>query len=330
MKLLLLGGTKFLGRALVQAALDKGHKLTLFHRGKHDRSAFPQVEHIIGDRDGDLQALQGRKWDAVIDTSGYVPRVVRKSAELLKDQADHYTLVSSISVYENLKHVNFNETAPVTTIEDENCEDVAQHYGALKALCEKVVEEVMPGRGLYIRPGLIVGPYDSSDRFTYWPHRIAQGGEVLVPLPKERRLQFIDVRDLAAWIIHLVETKGTGTFHASGGDYTMEQVVNTCEEVSGNQSEFTWVTEDFLNEHQVGEWIELPLWIKSDSLVGMFGVDNAKAFANNLKIRPLRETIKDTLLWDQSRVSGVKLNAGLQQEREKQLLRLWHQRNENK
>jgi 2'-hydroxyisoflavone reductase len=327
MKILLLGGTKFLGRALVEAALIKGHTLTLFHRGKQDPTAFPQVEHIIGDRDGDLELLAGKRWDAVIDTSGNVPRVVRESVELLKDQVNHYTYVSSISVYENLKQVNFNETAPIATIVDENSEAIGEHYGALKALCEKAVESAMPGRSLHIRPGLIVGPYDHSDRFTYWPHRIAKGGEVLVPSPKSRRLQFINVRDLAAWMIRLVEQKETGTIHASGRDYTMEQVIDTCAEVSGSKSTFTWVTESFLNDHQVGEWIDIPLWIKSDSLVGMLGADNAKAFAKGLTIRPLSETVKDTLLWDQSRPPSVQLKVGLEQVREQELLRLWHESN---
>ncbi|PUA41007.1 epimerase [Paenibacillus elgii] len=325
MNLLILGGTRFLGKALAEVALDRGHTLTLFHRGQHSQDAFPEAEHIVGDRENELELLQGRTWDAVIDTCGFVPRVVRASVELLKDRVGHYTFISSVSVYEDLKRLQVKEDAPVAILSDESTEDVTQHYGALKALCEKTIEAAMPGRALHIRPGLIVGPHDYSDRFTYWPHRIAQGGEVLVP-PKEGRVQVIDVRDLAAWIIDLVEKQTVGTFHASGSDYTMEQLVDVCARLSSNPTKFTWVTEPFLREQQVGEWIELPLWLQSDSLIGLFAIDNTKAFASGLKTRPLIETVRDTLAWDQSRPPEEKRKAGLDPAREAELLRLWHSR----
>lgn len=323
MNLLILGGTRFLGRALAETALDRGHTLTLFHRGRHGQDAFPEAEHIIGDRESDLVLLQGRTWDAVIDTCGFIPRVVSASVELLKDRVGHYTFISSVSVYEDLTRLHVKEDAPVATLSDESIEDVTQHYGALKALCEKTVEAAMPGRALHIRPGLIVGPYDYSDRFTYWPRRIAQGGEVLVP-PKEGRVQVIDVRDLAAWMLDLVEKRTVGTFHASGSDYTMGQLVDVCARFSSRPAEFTWVTEPFLREQQVGEWIELPLWVQSDSLVGLFAIDNAKAFASGLTTRPLIDTVRDTLAWDQSRPPEEKRKAGLDPAREAELLRLWH------
>ncbi|MFD0697023.1 NAD-dependent epimerase/dehydratase family protein [Paenibacillus sp. GCM10027628] len=326
MKLLILGGTKFLGRAITHTALEQGHEITLFHRGQHDASAFPQVEHIIGNRDGDLVRLQGRHWDAVIDTSGFVPRLVSASAQLLKDQVDHYTFISSISVYEDLRQMNVNESAPVAKLDDESTEDVAQHYGALKALCEQAVETVMPGRTLNIRPGLIVGPYDASDRFTYWPSRLNRGGEALVPLPKQRNLQFIDVRDLASWIVRLVEQKIVGTIHASGSSYTMEELIQTCGQASELRTTCTWVSESFLVEEDVGEWIELPLWIRSDSLVGMFGIDNTKAIETGLTTRPLLETVRDTLAWDLSRPADMNRKAGMEAGRETELLRRWRER----
>ncbi|MBD0383074.1 NAD-dependent epimerase/dehydratase family protein [Paenibacillus sedimenti] len=326
MKLLILGGTKFLGRAITEAALEQGHDITLFHRGKHDPSAFPQVEHTIGDRESELARLQGRRWDAVIDTSGYVPRVVSAATQLLKDQVDHYTFISSVSVYEDLRQMNVNESAPVARLEDESTEDVAQHYGALKALCEQAVEAAMPGRTLHIRPGLIVGPFDSSDRFTYWPSRLNRGGEALVPLPKERNLQFIDVRDLASWIVRLVEQKTVGIIHASGSNYSMEELVETCGRATEVKTTCTWVSESFLIAEEVGEWLELPLWIRSDSLVGMFGVDNTKAIASGLTTRPLLETVQDTLKWDQSRPTDAKRKAGMEPTRESELLRRWHDR----
>ncbi|MBU7315024.1 NAD-dependent epimerase/dehydratase family protein [Paenibacillus oleatilyticus] len=327
MNLLILGGTRFLGRALAETALERGHALTLFHRGQHSQDAFPQAEHIIGDRESGLELLQGRTWDAVIDTCGFVPRIVRSSVELLKDRVGHYTFISSVSVYEDLTRLHVKEDAPVAILSDASTEDVTQHYGALKALCEKAVEAAMPGRALHIRPGLIVGPHDYSDRFTYWPHRIAQGGEVLVP-PKEGRIQVIDVRDLAAWVINLVEKRTVGTFHASGSDFTMEQLVDACARFSSRPAEFTWVTEPFLREQQVGQWIELPLWLQSDSLIGMFAMDNTKAFASGLTTRPLIDTVRDTLAWDRSRSPEEKRKAGLEPAREAELLRLWRSRDD--
>ncbi|MBA2941576.1 NAD-dependent epimerase/dehydratase family protein [Paenibacillus sp. CGMCC 1.16610] len=321
MKILILGGTKFLGRALTEAAIAQGHDVTLFHRGLHDANAFPNVRHIIGDRNNDLDLLQGREWDAVIDTSGYEPESVLAAAEQLKNQVKHYTFISTISVYEDLKKVNVNEAAPVAKLTDQM--DPGQKYGAKKALCELAVQQEFPNQTLVIRPGLIVGPYDVSDRFTYWPARFHRGGEVLVPLPKERKLQFIDVRDLSAWIIRLVEQEMVGTLHASGSDYTMEEVVQACTQTTQHEVICTWVPEEFLVANEVGEWMEMPLWIQSDSLVGMFSLDNAKAFANGLTTRPLIEIVRDTLAWDQSRSMTAVRAAGMDPAREEELLLIW-------
>src|SRR6266542_3549486 len=223
MRILILGGTRFLGRHLVDAALAAGHEVTLFTRGKTDPNAYPQLEHISGDRDpkvdggAGLAQLKGRRWDAAIDTSGYVPRVVRAGAEALADAATHYTFVSSISVYRDFFKSGIDETYPTGTLEDETVEEITgDTYGPLKALCERAAQEVFPGRALIIRPGLIVGPHDSTDRFTYWVQRIARGGEVLAPTGPHLPLQLIDARDLAQWNVRMVETFADGTFNATG------------------------------------------------------------------------------------------------------------------
>ncbi|KRE93256.1 hypothetical protein ASG89_07070 [Paenibacillus sp. Soil766] len=322
MNILILGGTKFLGRALTEAAMVNGHEVTLFHRGLHNAAAFPQVHHILGDRNGDLAKLQDREWDAVIDTSGYEPESVMAATDMLKRQAKHYTFISTISAYADLKQVQLDETAAVLQLEE--AADPGQRYGAQKVECEKVVQTAFSNGALIIRPGLIVGPYDASDRFTYWPARLRRGGEVLVPLPKERKLQFIDVRDLASWTISLIEQGITGTIHASGSDYTMEEVVEACR-TKDIESTLTWVTEEFLLHHNVGGWMELPLWLPSDSWVGMLQLNNAKAFNSGLTTRALVDTVKDTRAWDQSRDPDVKRVAGLDPEREEQLLLAWQE-----
>ncbi|CAN7560567.1 NAD-dependent epimerase/dehydratase family protein [Paenibacillus sp. LjRoot153] len=324
MNILILGGTKFLGRALTEAALTKGHEVTLFHRGLHDANGFPQVHHILGDRNTDLAKLQDGEWDAVIDTSGYEPESVMASTEMLKHHAKHYTFISTISAYADLKQVQLDETAAVIQLEE--AADPGQRYGALKAECEQVVQAAFPIGALIIRPGLIVGPYDASDRFTYWPTRIQRGGEVLVPLPKERKLQFIDVRDLAVWTIGLIEQGVTGTIHASGSEYTMEEVVEACKS-NNNDIETTliWVTEEFLVEQEVGPWMELPLWLPNDSLIGMLQLNNEKAFKSGLTTRALIETVKDTRAWDQGRGTEFVRLAGLKPEREEQLLKAWQE-----
>lgn len=320
MKILILGGTKFLGRALTEAALSRNHDVTLFHRGLHDAHAFPQVHHIIGDRNTDLAKLQDGQWDAVIDTSGYMPEAVAASTETLKRIAKHYTFISTVSAYADLTQLHLDETAPL--MELDAAADPGQRYGALKAQCEAVVRSAFPQGALIIRPGLIVGPYDASDRFTYWPARLHRGGHVLAPLPQERKLQFIDVRDLAAWTVSLIEKGGAGTMHASGSEYTMAEVVTACMSKDKNTT-VTWVTEEFLNANEVRGWMELPLWLPSDSLVGMLQLNNAKAFESGLITRPLVETVRDTLSWDLQRDPDVVRQAGLKPEREKQLLQAW-------
>lgn len=327
MKILILGGTVFLGRHLVDAALARGHAVTLFNRGQHNPDLYPEVEKLRGDRDGDLAALTGRRWDAVVDTSGYVPRIVRAAAELLADAVDHYTFISSISVYADFTAHGMDEAAPVGALEDETAEEVLPNYGPLKALCEQAAERAMPGRVLIIRPGLIVGPFDPSDRFTYWPHRIAAGGEVLAPGSPARPVQIIDVRDLAEWNIRMVERQGTGVFNATGPDrvLTMAEVLDACCTVSGSDARLTWVSEAFLAEAGVRPWTELPLWVPgTDENAGFADVACRKAIAAGLTFRPLDGTVRDTLAWDTARPAGTVRTNGLDPDREADLLRAWH------
>jgi 2'-hydroxyisoflavone reductase len=321
LKLLLLGGTVFLGCHLVEAAQARGHEITLFNRGQHNAALFPDVEKLHGDRAGDLSALQGRRWDAVIDTCGFVPRVVRASAELLADAVDHYTFISTISVYADVSIPGIDESAPVGKLPDETTEEVTDEaYGPLKALCEQAAERAMPGRVLNIRPGLIVGPHDPTDRFTYWPHRIAQGGDVLAPGRPERLVQFIDARDLAEWTIRMTEARQTGTYNATGPDYplTMDQVLEECQRQSGSDARLIWVNEKRLLEAGAAPWMEVPLWIpESDPEAGGFTAINCrKAFDAGLTFRPLAETVRDTLAWDAARPADVERRAGIKPERE--------------
>ncbi|MCM3611803.1 NAD-dependent epimerase/dehydratase family protein [Planococcus sp. MERTA32b] len=246
MKILILGGTRFLGRFLTEKALQNGHEVTLFNRGQSAPELFPDVEKLIGDRNGSLEALKGHSWDAVIDPSGYLPWSVAESAELLAETAGHYTFISSASVYDQLDQPVIDENHSVGRLSAERIEElkamepakaIGENYGELKYLCEQEVERVFPGRSLIVRPGLIVGPYDVTDRFSYWVNRIAKGGEVLAPGRRDKRIQFIDVRDLAEWIIRMVESKASGTFNAAGpeSELTMEEFLDTCKETIGSK-----------------------------------------------------------------------------------------------
>ncbi len=329
MRLLILGGTVFLGRHLVAWALERGHEVTLFNRGQHNPDLFPRVEKLRGDRDGNLEALQGRRWDAVIDTSGYVPRVARDAAVLLRDAVAHYTFISSISVYTEDNPPGLDESGTVGTLQDETVEEITgETYGPLKALCEQAVENALPGRTLVIRPGLIVGPDDPTDRFTYWPHRVAQGGDVLAPGRPDHQVQIIDVRDLAEWTLRMVEAGGTGVYNATGPDYrlTMGAVLDACQSASGSAARFTWVDEQFLLDCGIEPWSELPLWIPEGQDTLISSVDVRKALSAGLTFRPLAETVRDTLAWDAARPADHEWRAGLSREREQETLAAWESR----
>lgn len=311
MKLLILGGTRFLGRHLVTAALANNHEITLFNRARYPSS--PEVETIQGDRNHDLSKLRGRRWDAVIDTSGMLPRNVRAAAETLSDAVDSYVFISTQNVYADVSVRGVEESAPLRTLTAEqlaeaNAIDTSGEpsygvlYGGLKALCEQTAEEIMPDRVLNIRPGLIVGPDDYTDRFTYWVLRVADGGEVLAPGRPDRFVQFIDVRDLAEWIVTMVERKVTGAVNAHGlaETFTMQSVLEECRAASNSDATFTWVSESFLLQENVASWSEMPLWLPEEAaphLAGFMFVSPNKAIQAGLRFRPLSETVRDTLEW---------------------------------
>ncbi len=329
MRILVIGGTRFLGRAFVERAIGAGHELTLFNRGESGPELFPMVERLRGDRDGGLAVLQGRTFDVVLDTCGYVPRVVRASAELLARGAPTYVFVSTLSVYADERTPHQDESAPLGVIDDPSVEDVtAETYGPLKALCEREVERAMPGRTLIVRPGLIVGPHDASDRFTYWPVRVARGGEVLAPHGPDYRTQFIDARDLAAWVLAMIERGATGVFNATGATEPLPlgTVLATCRDVSGSDARFVYADEAFLLEHGVEPWIQLPMWIPGEEGFGGNRFDIAAALAEGLAFRPLEETVADTLAWASTRPADLVLRAGLDAERESELLDAWRSR----
>lgn len=335
MRLLVLGGTLFLGRAVVEAALAAGHDVAIFTRGETNPDLFPEVERLRGDRDGDLSALRHREWDTVVDTSGYVPRVVRASAELLAGAVSFYTFVSSISVYASFDS-GANEGSPLARVEDETTEDVQEHYGALKGLCEQVVDDAFPGRALLVRAGLIVGPHDPTGRFTYWVRRVAAGGDVLAPGDPDRPLQFVDVRDLAEWMVRSSAGLVGGTFNATGTvpRVTMGGLLETCRRISGSDARLVWVDDEFLLEHGVGQWQELPLWVAEPQYLGLHAADVSRARAAGLTFRPLEETVRATLAWATASESGestpkpgVQLpKAGLDRDREAELLADWRTR----
>ncbi|MDP9226891.1 MAG: NAD-dependent epimerase/dehydratase family protein, partial [Actinomycetota bacterium] len=243
MNLLVLGGTKFLGRHIVDAALEQGHDVVLFNRGRTNPELYPQLEHVIGDRDGGISLLQGRRFDAVIDTSGYIPRVVRQSANLLSETSDFYAFISSISVYPDATPAAYSESAPTQKLENARSENVQADYGALKAACERVVEDAFPDRCLQVRAGLLVGPHDPTGRFTYWVSRIAAGGDVLAPAPAEAPIQLIDARDLAAWTVRMAAEATPGVFNATGPAerLSMGDLVMECARVTDSGAHFTWV-----------------------------------------------------------------------------------------
>lgn len=325
MKLLILGGTVFLGRHIVDTALTRGHAVTLFNRGQHNAGLYPHLEKLRGDRDGGLDVLKGRQWDAVIDTCGYVPRLVDASARLLAAHVAHYTLISSLSVYRDFSVPGIREEAAVKTLADERNEAVTSGrngtYGPLKALCEQAAEAAMPGRVLHVRPGLIVGPYDPTDRFTYWPVRVARGGKVVAPPDPHASVQFLDARDLARWIVLMAERKKAGIYNATGPavPLTFAEFVAACRAVVGSTATFLWASEALLTAQQVRPWIDLPLWVPETSR-GFLQVDASKARSAGLTYRPLAATIMDTLRWAQSRVDNDVWQAGLTAVREAALL----------
>jgi 2'-hydroxyisoflavone reductase len=329
MRLLVLGGTAFLGRALVEAAIARRHEVTLFTRGRTNPDLFPELERLRGDRESDLAPLAGREFDAVLDTSGYVPRVVAATAGLLAGTVERYVFVSSVSVYAD--GLRLTETSPIRRADDPASEDVGAHYGALKALCEQATEAAFPGRTVVLRPGLVVGPHDYTGRFSYWPRRVAEGGDVLAPGRPGARVYVIDVRDLADWTIRLVESGSIGVFNVVGPaePLTFGELLERCRVVTGADARFVWVADDFLVDRGVVPYTELPLWIP-DAAGGHPEIDVTRAIAAGLGFRPVDDTIRDVLGYGgyDARTAGAfglpRPAAGLDAERERALLAEWH------
>jgi 2'-hydroxyisoflavone reductase len=330
-KILILGGTNFLGPALVAAARAHGHTLTLFNRGKTNPGRFPDLEQLHGDRDGHLEALAGRKWDVVIDDSGYVPRLVKDSATLLAPNVGHYIFISTISVYADLgKPVD--ESSPVGKLKEPTEKIDNGAYGPLKALCEQAAEAAMPGRVTVVRPGLIVGPDDPTDRFTYWPVRLARGGEVLAPGNPTDPVAYIDVRDLANWIVwSVVEKRVLGTFNALGPAATLGVgvLLDGCRKGVGSDATLTWVDADFLDKQKVRPWADLPVWIPPVDDGKYSGlISRARAVKAGLTFRPTADTARDTLAYWKSLPDDRrnKPRAGLAADKEQAVLAAWHAR----
>ncbi len=324
MKILILGGTKFLGRYLVDAALAGRHEVTLFNRGKTNPTLFPNIETIIGDRENDIEKLSGREWDALIDVAGYVPRIVRLAAQSLERAVKRYVYISSVSAYAGFQKVGINESDPVGKLEDETVEEITgETYGPLKALCEKTVQEIYGDRALIVRPGLIAGPYDPTDRFTYWPMRVKRGGDMITPDTPDTPIQIIDVRDLAAFIIKLVEDNASGIYNATGPDYELSlgEMLDACKRVTGSVAAFHWTSVEFLKEHEVEPWSDMPVWIPdTEEDAGFSRVDVSKAISAGLKFRPLEDTIRDTIAWADMRSEDHEWRAGLNPDKERILL----------
>lgn len=340
-KLLVLGGTRFLGPAIVDAALERGYEVTLFNRGKSNPHLFPELEKLRGDRDsGELAALESGEWDVVVDTSCYLPAHAKQAAEILRDRVEHYVLISTISVYESPQGYVGDEDTPVIEISAEDVERVqkmgdvmrigrGQFYGPLKALCEEEVERALPGRTTSFRPGVIAGRDDPSDRLTYWVVRVAQGGEVLCPAPPDQGVQFTDARDLGIASVEFGAARTAGVFNTAGfdGKVSFQELVHGCKIVLGGKANFTWADESFLLEQEVRPFAELPFWLPE---VARHHWSNEKVLAAGMRFRPVGDTIQETWNWH-TETRGDDFSwgyTGMKPEREQELLEAWHARQE--
>jgi 2'-hydroxyisoflavone reductase len=335
-RLLILGGTGFIGPHMVRYAVERGHEVSIFTRGRRASELPDGVEHLIGDRNDDHAALEGRTWDVVLDNNAQDYRWVRRSTELLKDVAGQYVFVSSISAYaiEGFGWDNKDRILMEPIVDEEHPRVTAPEgwrdgdeapYGLMKTLGEDIAHAAFPGRATVVRPGLIVGPGDLTDRFTYWPVRLAEGGEVLAPGNPLHANQIIDQRDLGEWIVRLAENGTTGDFHGVGPGYrlTMGEMLEEIGTITPNAHELTWVPEDFLEARGVTPWSDLPAWVPGDAL---FFVTYRKAVDAGLRYRPLAETARDTLAWDETRPAEERENRrfGMSRARERELLDAWH------
>lgn len=341
LRILILGGTGYTGPYQVRYALARGHKVTVFNRGKTHPGELPkEVEQLIGDRNGKLDALKGRQWDVVIDVPTTLPVWVRDAAQVLKGNVDRYVFISTISVYADTSKPGMDETAPTHKYEGADAMKETQEslrasnfrlYGPLKALSEQEAEKWFPGKTLVIRPGLIVGPGDPTDRFTYWPVRIDRGGEILAPGNPTDPVQFIDARDLAEWIIRMAEQGETGTYNATGprSRLTMAEMLYGIKAVTTSEARFTWVDASFLEAQKVRPWADMPVWVPpSGEGTGFAQISIKRALEKGLTFRPLAETARDTINWFKTLPAArqAKLGAGLAPQRETEVLAAWHAR----
>jgi 2'-hydroxyisoflavone reductase len=341
--MLVLGGTGFLGPAVVEEALRRGHSMTLFNRGKTNTHLFPDLEKFRGDRERGIEALEtavvnGRRWDVVIDTSAYIPKHVEASAGLVAEFARQYVVLSTVGVYAD-HSVPADESSAVAVVDDEwvagikTIRDSLANYGAMKARCEIAAEKAMPGRVTVIRPGLIVGPMDRSDRFTYWAVRVSRGGEVLAPGDGSDPVQLIDARDLAFWILDCIEGQVTGVFNAISpkGHWNMVEMLAGIKGAFDTAARFTWVDTEFLEKQEVSPWTHLPVWIPAkDEYAAFHLVSTEKAAAAGLMFRPLADTARDTVAWcNEAKGPDYEFGekgAGISSQREAELLRAWRAR----
>jgi len=324
LKILVLGGTGFIGPHMVREALRRGHEVSLFNRGRTADDLFPDLQTFLGDRDNELDALEGHKWDAVIDNSGYVPRHVADSARLLSKAASHYLFVSSISAYASFRIAN-HEDSPLATMPDETVEEVTgETYGPMKALCEKMAaREFGEDRLTILRPTYICGPGDRTDRYTYWPVRTMRGGRMLWPGSASDPIQIIDVRDLANFSIDCLEQRITGTYNTvtPAGAFTMGDLLNDSVAVTAADMTPVWVSASFLSEHNALQ--SIPIWPSPEGEESKAAlVSGERSFAKGMKIRPTRETARDTIAWWKtlSEERTETLRAGLSAQQEAELL----------
>lgn len=323
MKLLVLGGTSFVGRHLVLSARAAGLDVTLFNRGQTNPGLFADLEHLTGDRTADLSALRGREWDAVLDVNGYLPRVVATTLEALAGSYGHYTYISTLSVYGDTGSNAPDESYPLAELSEPTEVITEDTYGPLKADCERLVRQHAGDRALIARPGLVVGPHDPTERFVRWIRRGAEGGEILAPGDPDRQVTFIDGRDLADWVIRLIVAEDGGTYNAIGpaAPMTTRKMLETIMAATGGGGRLTWVAEDFLLANGVEPWTDFPLWMPAGDN-GMLAAPNAAAIEAGLTFRPLADTVHAALRWDQARTE--RRTAGMPVERERELLALWH------
>jgi 2'-hydroxyisoflavone reductase len=309
LRILVLGGTGFIGPHMVRQALDRGHEVTLFNRGRTNTHLFPEVEKLVGNRNGRLDALRGRSWDVVIDNSGYYPSHVRASAELLHGSVDHYVFTSTIDAYRDFRMVGMDESYPLHPADPNRPEDPSRFYGPLKADCERIVLEIYGSSSTQVRPGWIAGPGDNNHLLTYWVIRIDRGGEVLAPGVPSDYMQVTDVRDLAEWYIHIAETKLSGGYSAVGPVLSWGDTLERIRAAIGSGARFTWVDADFLLARDQKPWTDIPLWwpARNDwgppsfggnlGGEGAFAIDGALARANGFSNRSLEDTARSTLDW---------------------------------